>query len=176
MSDSNQNKTIQYTIKKSLRARRVRISIYGDGTVNVTVPRWVSLARAEAFVQEKMPWIAEKISVMEKHPLFNIKNHAYSPREVKQKIEAKVLEYCSFFAVRHKKITIRNQKTRWGSCSRSGSLSFNRSIVALPERYFDYIVAHEVCHLKEFNHSRNFWNLVAEAVPEYRLIKKSLRF
>jgi predicted metal-dependent hydrolase len=154
----------------------VRISIYGDATVSVTTPARISFSRAQSFVKEKMPWIAEKIFAMEQHPLFHIRNHAYTPREVRQKIEKKVMEYCSTYSVKHTKITIRNQKTRWGSCSKSGSLSFNQSIVALPEQYFNYIVAHEVCHLREFNHSKKFWNLVAETIPEYRSIIKSLRF
>jgi len=171
-----QNKTVQYTIKKSSRAKRVRISIYVDGEVSVTTPLRVSFARAEEFVREKMSWITERISIMEQHPLFHIRKHNYTSKEVRQKIDGKVEKYCSLYGVECRKISIRNQRTRWGSCSKSGSLSFNQSIVALPEQYFDYIIVHEVCHLKEFNHSKNFWNLVAETIPEYRLIIKSLRF
>ena len=73
------------------------------------------------------------------------------------------------------RISIRNQKTRWGSCSRKGNLNFNYKIVLLPPRHADYIIAHELCHLKELNHSKRFWDLVAELIPDHRAIRAELR-
>lgn len=66
------------------------------------------------------------------------------------------------------KVNIKNQKTRWGSCSRKGNINFNYKIALIPSRLADYIIVHELCHLKEFNHSRKFWNLVAETIPDWR--------
>ncbi len=74
-----------------------------------------------------------------------------------------------------KKIGVRNQKGRWGSCSRNGSLNFNFRVVYLPPPLVDYIVVHELCHLGELNHSKKFWSLVSQAVPDYRLMRKKLR-
>src|SRR3989339_1317391 len=65
----------------------------------------------------------------------------------------------------YKRVSIRNQKTRWGSCSKRGNLNFNYRIVSLPIHLADYVIVHELCHLEEFNHSQNFWNLVARAIP-----------
>ena len=72
------------------------------------------------------------------------------------------------------RINIKNQKTRWGSCSNKGNLNFNYKIVLLPERLADYIIVHELCHLKELNHSKKFWNLVAKAMPDYPQIRDEL--
>lgn len=74
-----------------------------------------------------------------------------------------------------KKIAIRNQKSRWGSCSRKGNLNFNYKLTFLPPELRDYVIVHEICHIKEFNHGRGFWQLVAETVPEYKEMRKQLR-
>lgn len=66
------------------------------------------------------------------------------------------------------RVTIRDQKTRWGSCSTSGTLSFNYRLMFAPLRVLDYVVVHELCHLTHMNHSRNFWNLVGSVMPEYK--------
>lgn len=73
------------------------------------------------------------------------------------------------------KVAIRNQRSRWGSCSKKGNLNFNYRIVLLSPQLADYIIVHELCHLKEFNHSNNFWNLVAVACPEYATLRAELK-
>jgi predicted metal-dependent hydrolase len=73
------------------------------------------------------------------------------------------------------KVSIKNQKTRWGSCSGKRNLSFNYKLLFLPENLRDYIIIHELCHLKEMNHSKNFWNLVAEKVPDYKAIRRQIK-
>jgi len=73
------------------------------------------------------------------------------------------------------KIAIRNQRSRWGSCSKKGNLNFNYKLVFLPPEVRDYVIVHELCHIKEFNHGRGFWALVAETIPEYKDLRKQLR-
>lgn len=73
------------------------------------------------------------------------------------------------------KITVRNQKSRWGSCSRKGNLNFNYKLAFLKPEVRDYVIIHEICHIKEFNHGAGFWNLVAEKVPNHKELRKQLK-
>ena len=73
------------------------------------------------------------------------------------------------------KVTIKNQATRWGSCSKKGNLNFNYKIALLPRHLSDYIIVHELCHLGQFNHSKEFWNLVAKTIPNYPVIRKEFK-
>lgn len=90
-------------------------------------------------------------------------------------VTEKVRNFSRKYGVEYGTIAIRNQKTRWGSCSKKGNLNFSYRIVFLPPELQDYLVVHEVCHLKEFNHSRAFWDLVAREVPNYRELRRKLR-
>lgn len=86
------------------------------------------------------------------------------------------LEYFNqFYNLKWNRIAIRNQKTRWGSCSKKGNLNFNYKIALLPVNQADYIIVHELCHLEEFNHGKEFWNLVSITTPNYKEIRHSLR-
>lgn len=87
----------------------------------------------------------------------------------------KLLNECnSHYNFPFKRVFIRAQKTRWGSCSSRGNLNFNYKIIFLPEHIARYIVIHELCHLKEFNHSKRFWDLVRETCPQFEKDKKEL--
>jgi predicted metal-dependent hydrolase len=90
-------------------------------------------------------------------------------------VHQKIRELNMHYGFPIRKIAIRNTKSRWGSCSKQGNLNFNYKILFLPPHIADYIIVHELCHLKEFNHSVNFWNLVAELVPNHKAIRKELK-
>ncbi len=80
----------------------------------------------------------------------------------------KVHIYNKFYNLQYNRIAIKNQKTRWGSCSSLKNLNFNYKLIYLPDHLINYVVVHEICHLKELNHGKNFWHLVAVAVPDYK--------
>lgn len=87
----------------------------------------------------------------------------------------RIAHFNQFYQVPMGKVAIRNQKTRWGSCSKKGNLNFNYKIALLPRHLADYIVVHELCHIKEFNHSSRFWDLVRQTVPNPESCRAELR-
>lgn len=79
------------------------------------------------------------------------------------------------YGLKYKRVTMRNQKSRWGSCSRLKNLNFNWRLIMAPIEVIDYVVAHELCHIKEMNHSPKFWNLLTQTIPDYKERRKWLR-
>ncbi len=174
----------EYTLKKSARAKLLRISISRTGEVIVTVPYRVSTTQAGKFILEKKTWIEEKIRLMKKRAEKN--PNSISPRgtpkeleEYREKALTLVLERLTHFNVHYRlkwnNVTIKNTSSRWGSCSKKGNLNFNYKIIKLSPELTDYLVVHELCHLQQFNHSKKFWELVGEAIPNYRVLRKELR-
>jgi hypothetical protein len=157
----------------------MRLTIKNDASLVVSVPWRLSEEIAMKFVREKADWILKKID----H--FKNKESSLPPatrkdylkhKELAREIAKKKLEYFNqFYGFSVGKISIRNQKTRWGSCSKDGNLSFSYRIIYLPEKLSDYIVVHELCHIGQFNHSKNFWALVEKMVPEYKKIRKEIK-
>jgi predicted metal-dependent hydrolase len=86
------------------------------------------------------------------------------------------LEYFNkHYGFRYGRVSIKDTTSRWGSCSRLGNLNFSYRLVLLPRELADYVIVHELCHLKQFDHSQKFWDLVAEQAPEYKRLRKELR-
>jgi predicted metal-dependent hydrolase len=86
------------------------------------------------------------------------------------------LEYFNqFYNFKYNSVRIKNQKTRWGSCSKKGNLNFSYKLALLSPWQADYIIVHELCHLGEFNHSQKFWALVAQTIPDYKKIRQELK-
>ena len=86
-----------------------------------------------------------------------------------------LVHFNQFYNFPIKRVSIKNLTSRWGSCSSKGNLNFNYKIIALPRYLQEYLVVHEMCHLKEFNHSEKFWRLVAHTVPDYKKYRKEIR-
>ena len=90
-------------------------------------------------------------------------------------VHARLEHFNQYYHFSYNKVAIRNQKTRWGSCSSKGNLNFSVRILTLSPEAQDYLIIHELCHLKEFNHSSRFWALVAEQCPDYKRIRASMK-
>lgn len=175
-----QNKNLTYTLRKSKRARRMRLAVYCDGTIVVTTPFDLKESVVEKFIREKSEWLFSKIAFFEQFKGQAIARYSHE-EYLKHKDAAYRLavERVNYFNKKFKftfnQINIKNQKTRWGSCSKKGNLNFNYKIALLPQRLSDYIITHELCHLREFNHSRKFWSLVEKSIPDYLMIRSELK-
>lgn len=164
----------------SKRAKRMRLSVYSDGRCVVTMPRVLPMAMVEKFLFQKSGWLLGKIDYFRRvGPIAkkgNSKEDFLKHKEQALLLARERLEHFNaFYGYSWNKITIKNTKTRWGSCSKKGNLNFSYKIALLPQKIADYIIVHELCHLGEFNHSRQFWNLVAKTVPEYLEIRRELK-
>jgi predicted metal-dependent hydrolase len=210
-------KEIRYQIRRSPRARRVRVTVDPARGIEVVLPRRASEREAAAAISELRPWIerrmkefaaaresvaargdsvpylgamlrmvpqpermrvhrrgsdllvpaegAERVAALERW----YRRAAYS------EIEPRLDRACDAAGATYSKLTIRGQRTRWASCSRSGAMSFNWRLLLAPEAVLDYVVWHEVCHLDVMDHSPRFWSLLARRCPEYREHARWLR-
>ena len=171
---------ITYTIKICKGIRGIRISILPDLSVVVTKPRNISNLYVERVVETKKDWILEQIENLKKRPKkilahFSVKDYKLYKQDASDIALERCLYFNQFYNFKIKSIKIRNQKTRWGSCSSSGELSFNYKILFLPADLRDYIIVHELAHLKEMNHSSRFWNLVSLQIPDYKIRMRDIR-
>lgn len=171
-------KPIKYKIKNSYRAKHIRLALYPDKSIVITKPFLCSQKTVEKFINSKKDWIEKKLQYFDKLPTKKrfSKEHYLKNKEIARKIiRVKVDKYTKVLGFDYKRISIRNQKTRWGSCSKDANLNFNYKIILLPENLQDYIIIHELCHLKELNHSKKFWDLVATVCPDYKKHRKELK-
>lgn len=172
--------SIEYKIRKSKRAKRLRLAVYCDGSVVVTSPVDAQLYRIQEYVTEKRRWIYEKLDFFRgvqndlSRRLSNA-DYAECKDEAKQLVTRRVEHFMKMYDVTYNVINIKNQKSRWGSCSKKRNLNFNYKIIFLPQEIQDYVIVHEICHLIEFNHSKKFWQLVEKAIPGFNDLKRQLQ-
>ncbi|MBJ7328792.1 MAG: M48 family metallopeptidase [Solirubrobacteraceae bacterium] len=204
-----------YALRRSDRARRVRVSVRDDGMVEVVLPRRAPERLADEAIVELAPWIARRRAEVEqtqallaerdgtlpfldevltlrpepgrtrvhrRGDLLLVPDHDAEPaierwyrRAARAEIEPRVAEATAAIGVESTKLTIRNQRSRWGSCSATGALSFNWRLLLAPSEILDYVVWHEACHLVHMDHSPSFWGLLAAHRPDYRQPKRWLR-
>jgi len=173
------NHEITYTLRKSRRAKRLKVAVFCDASVVVTLPRTVTVTWMEEFLKRKVNWILKEIKYFKKlDPKLRLRGGAEEYRgnraEALALVMKKIAKVNAVYNFPFRRVTIKNQKTRWGSCSLQGNLNFNYKIIFLPDRAAEYLVAHELAHLEEYNHSKDFWRLVERAVPDYREQRQEL--
>lgn len=175
---------LPYTVLKSKR-KTYAISIKEDGSIIFRVPLRADDRKIAQMAEEKSRWIithyldvcAKKnsrpsldLSAVQRTALENRYKEA-----ARSYIPQRVAYYHARTGGAYHRITIRDQKTRWGSCSSKGTLSFNWRLMLAPPSILDYVVVHELCHLTHMNHSAAFWQAVEEIYPDYRIARKWLK-
>ena len=151
-----------------------------DGTVRVTVPRWGSKREAKTFAEDQRDWIRAELARVTQERL---QSSGQVPpdlaRELRARAERDLPERLLTLAAQHgmtiARISVRNQRWRWGSCSRGGHICLNWRLAGMPDWVRDYVIVHELMHLKRMDHSPKFWELVAQACPKYREARTWLR-
>ena len=162
------------------RARRYLIRVRTDGSVRVTIPRRGSKRAAIDFFERQQEWIArqqERVARARQAIPVDIpeeQQRTYRAR-ARRELPARLLELASAVGLQVRKVSIRNQRQRWGSCSTSGLICLNWRLITMPAWVRDYVIYHELMHLKRMDHSPAFWKLVAQVCPGYRDARRWLR-
>ena len=172
---------ITYEIIKSSR-KTIAVEVRQDGSVLVRAPRNCPQSRIDTFLKEKQAWVLAKVEEqkekeadsMKIQPLSEAEQRLYRDK-AREIFEQTVSYYAQMMGVSYGRIAIRDQKTRWGSCSGEGNLNFNWRLIFAPAGVLDYVVVHELAHRKEMNHSPRFWKVVEDTMPEYRKYQKWLK-
>lgn len=168
---------LSYRVIRSDR-KTVAIQITPEGEVLVRCNRRTKEGDIRSFVMSKESWIRKHLSQKNRIPqapkLTRTQLQSLA-QEALQAIPQRVAYFAPLVGVSYGMITIRNQRTRWGSCSSKGNLNFNCLLMLAPPEVADYVVVHELCHRKEMNHSAAFWALVEKVLPDYRVRRQWLK-
>ncbi|MBN2074684.1 MAG: DUF45 domain-containing protein [Dehalococcoidales bacterium] len=165
--------------ERSRRARHVNISVKPFKGVRVAVPEGLSFRKAQDFVHSKLDWIRTSQVRMRQYEQNVEKSSTVSEKIDRTKAKFKIKRRLNHLADRHgfsyNRVFIRNQKTRWGSCSRNNNISLNMKLVRLPEELMDYVIFHELVHTRIKNHSISFWTELDNYVGDSKKLASGLK-
>jgi len=166
-------------LAKSKRAKHLNISIRPFKGVRVSVPYGMSFKKAEEIVHAKVTWIEKHQKRMRQievdHQLLREESEEIDRDEAKRILIGRLKELADKNKLSYNKVTIRNQKTRWGSCSQKNNINLNIKLVKLPQELIDYVILHELVHTKIKNHSKKFWDELNTYIPNAKGLDKELR-
>ncbi len=200
---------LEYSVRRSPRARRVRVTVDGERGIEVVLPKRAAEREAAAAIAELRPWIERRVKELDRARATVAARHGTVPylgeslrlvhepqrtrahrkdsellvpcgqqaraalerwyrRAARLEVASRLDRACTLTGNSYSQLTIRGQRTRWASCSRSGAMSFNWRLLLAPESVLDYVVWHEVCHLEVMDHSPKFWALLAGRCPDHK--------
>ena len=167
--------------------KTIAIQVTRDGEVLVRSPRRCSRAYIDAFVAKNETWVMkhiaqaaklkerEQLSPTQERPPLSQEERAHYIEIARDIFTRKTEYYARIMGISYNRISIREQKTRWGSCSSKGNLNFNWRLILAPETVLDYVVVHELAHRRQMNHSKAFYDIVAAVLPDYKEARRWLR-
>lgn len=165
-----------YTVKRSRRSRNVRIAVHSDGSVVVSAPFRVGDEYVAKVVEAKREWIEKSVVKFQKMSVgLRLEKETVDRHEFGRLANDRIDLWARKMDVWPRKVSVRRNRSRWGSCSRSGNISINIILGHLPEKFLDYVIVHELCHLVHHNHSKSFWSLVGIYAPDFNSLKTELK-
>jgi predicted metal-dependent hydrolase len=169
----------EYEVRHSGRAQRIRLTIKQDKRIVLTLPVGVPERLGKLFVKSKRNWIINKLTQFEAHEASKrpiLRQEYLQKKEIaRKKITPAVEEWARRMGLQYNRIAIKNTTTRWGSCSTKKNLNFHYQLAFIEEDLMEYVIIHELCHLKHMHHSYVFWKMVETWCPEWRERRKRLR-
>jgi len=172
-------RSIEFYYVRHRRARRYVLRLDADGRVRVTIPRGGSRREADAFATRQADWIRNRL---EKHREAQQARPVLTPEEKRrlralahQTLPPRLLALAALNNLTVSRVTVRDQRSRWGSCGRDGHICLNWRLVQMPDWVRDYVLVHELMHLRRMDHSATYWRLVAAAFPGYENARRWLR-
>lgn len=176
-----QSQKTPYTIEILRSHRRtLGLEITRDGRILVRAPYRLPDREIQSFIEKKAAWLEKQLRLFEERQA--AAEEGLSEDEIRKLAEqalrvipGRVAYFADFMNVSYGRVTVRCQKTRWGSCSQKGNLNFNCLLMLAPPEVLDYVVVHELCHRKEMNHSASFWAEVEKVLPDYKIRRRWLK-
>ncbi len=167
---------MEYELIRS-RKRSLSLTVDQDGKVIVRVPNRTPKYVVDDFVRRHEDWIAKKKKEAEASPKYQISDSQKEELRAKAKayLPQRTEHFAAILGLHPEKITITSSRKRFGSCSSNGNISFSLYLMLYPEEAIDYVIVHELAHLKELNHSKAFYKLVERVLPDYREREKMLK-
>ena len=156
------------------RARRYWLRVDGDGRARVTIPRGGTRREAVAFGLRHLNWIAGQRARIQR-PRLGVDVQRGLQARAGVELPARLLDLAAVHGLAVSRVSVRDQRSRWGSCGRGGHICLNWRLTLMPEWVRDYVIIHELMHLRRLDHLGHYWRLVAEAYPDYENARKWLR-
>ena len=163
---------------KSVRARRISVRVHPIKGVSVTVPRFLPFAAGMVFFRSRRDWV---LAVLERQRAQGVSRETLSEGEIeamraqaKRELPPRLAELAALHGFTYNKVFIKNNASNWGSCSAKGNINLNLRLVAVAPRLRDYVILHELCHLRHPNHGPGFHALLEQVCPGHRALRKEL--
>ena len=157
------------------RRRSIGLTITQDAQLIVRAPHWMSPQEIERVINQKQRWINEKQALLRQRllqksalPKITLQEEYLLKQKAFDHISQRAKELAQTLGITYGSLRINNAKTRWGSCSHKGNLNLTWRLIMAPARVIDYVIVHELTHLKEMNHSARFWAEIAKIIPDYK--------